>query len=125
MRNLLLVGLGGCAGSMLRYLAAGLAQRLSGSLWFPAGTLCVNIAGSLAIGVLAGLAEHRALLTPATRMLVLVGLLGGFTTFSTFSYETLALLREGQMMAAGVYVGAHLVCGLGAVWLGYALSAAI
>ena len=123
MRNILLVGLGGFIGSVLRYALSGFAQRLGSATVFPIGTLSVNVIGCFAIGLLGGWAENLPALSPSVRLLLLVGLLGGFTTFSSFGYETMALLRDGQTPAALASVSLHLVAGLGAVWLGYGLSA--
>lgn len=122
MRNILFVGLGGFAGSVLRYLVSGWVQRLSDTSLFPYGTLSVNVVGCLVIGLLGGWADNTELFNPAVRLFLLLGLLGGFTTYSTFGYETMALLRDRQTTAALGYVGLHLVLGLGAVALGYGLS---
>lgn len=123
MPGWLLVGLGGGLGSLLRYGAGGLVQRhLPFGAAFPAGTLVVNALGSLAIGLLGGLAESRGLFGPAARQALFLGLLGGFTTFSSFSFETLQLARAGQWLLAGLNVGAQLALGLGAVWLGWVLG---
>jgi CrcB protein len=122
MRNVLIVGLGGCIGSMLRYLVAGWVQGLCAGSFFPYGTLSVNVIGCLFVGLLGGLADNAELLSPATRLLLMVGLLGGFTTFSTFGYETVAMLRDRATLAAAGYVGLHLIVGFGAVIVGYGLS---
>ena len=122
MRNIIMVGLGGFAGSVFRYLASGWIQKLSDSPFFPYGTLGVNVVGCLLIGLLGGWVDNADLFTPPVRLFLLVGLLGGFTTYSTFGYETVALLRDRQMLAAMGYVGLHLILGFGAVALGYGLS---
>lgn len=122
MRNLIMVGLGGFAGSVFRYLVSGWIQKLSDTPFFPYGTLGVNALGCLAIGLLGGWADNAELFSPSTRLFLLIGLLGGFTTFSTFGYETMALLRDKEMLAASTYVGLHLVLGFAAVALGYGLS---
>ncbi len=123
MPGWLLVGLGGFLGSVLRYGAGGLAQRLAPfGAAFPAGTLAVNALGSLLIGLLGALAESRGLFGPGARLALFIGLLGGFTTFSSFSFETLQLARAGQWLLAGLNVGAQLLLGLGAVWLGWVLG---
>jgi CrcB protein len=121
---LLLVGSGGFVGSALRYAMSGWVQRIDPDGAFPFGTLAVNVAGCLAIGLLGGLAEARSALSPEVRLLVLIGVLGGFTTFSTFGWETVALLREGAWVPASVNVATSLMLGLFAVWLGYALGSA-
>lgn len=122
MWNLLFVGLGGFTGSVLRYLVAGWIQKLSDTQFFPYGTLSVNVVGCLLIGLLGGWVDNAELFTPPVRLFLLVGLLGGFTTYSTFGYETVALLRDRQTLAAAAYVGLHLALGFGAVALGYGLS---
>jgi CrcB protein len=119
---MLMVGLGGFTGSVLRYLVSGWIQRLSGSALFPYGTLGVNVLGCLIIGLLGGWADNAELFSPAARLFLLVGLLGGFTTFSTFGYETMALLRDKELGSALAYVGLHLVVGFAAVAFGYGLS---
>lgn len=119
MRQALLVGAGGFAGSVLRWWVAGWAQRTVPGSAFPWGTLAVNILGCFMIGLLGGLAEWRQLFGPETRLLLLVGMLGGFTTFSSFGWETLALLREGDGLRAGINVVVQIVGGLFAVWAGY------
>ncbi len=122
MRNVLIVGLGGCCGAVLRYLLAGWIQNASGSPWFPYGTLGVNIIGCLVIGLLGGWVENRELFGPEARLLILTGVLGAFTTFSTFGYETFSLLHDRQTLAAFANVGVHVVLGLAAVWAGYTVS---
>ena len=84
--------------------------------------MTVNMVGCLLIGLLAGLTESRNLLGPETRALILVGVLGGFTTFSTFGYETIQLLRDGESLAAFSNVGLQICLGLVAVWIGYSAS---
>ena len=118
----LLVGAGGFVGAILRFGVSGWVHRLAGFSGFPYGTLVVNVAGCLAIGLLAGLAESRQLLTPETRLLLLIGVLGSFTTFSTFGYETLALVRDGALIRAAANVTLHVGLGLGAAWGGLVLS---
>jgi fluoride exporter len=116
--NVLIVGIGGFIGSVLRYLVSGWAQGLSKSLDFPYGTLTVNLVGCFAIGFLGELAETRGILTSETRILVFIGLLGGFTTFSSFGNDTLNLARSGQMFNALVNVAVNVVFGLLLVWAG-------
>jgi len=122
MWQIVIVGLGGFTGSILRYLISGWVQRLSGSPAFGYGTLTVNVLGCLAIGLLGGWAEHAGLFGPSTRLFLFLGVLGGFTTFSTFGYETMVLLRSNAMLGAFLYVALHLLLGFGAVALGYGLS---
>ena len=122
MEKVLLVGLGGFVGTVARYALGGWIARTKAGGTFPFGTLAVNVLGCLAIGLLAGLAETRGVLSDTTRTVLFVGLLGGFTTFSAFGYETVALLRAGQTAAAAWSVGLQLVLGLGAVWVGGAAT---
>jgi len=121
VRDLGLVALGGAIGSMLRWGLGGAVQRWTGSA-FPWGTFTVNAAGSLAIGLVAALALERALVSPATRLFAIAGVLGGFTTFSAFSYETLALLRDAQWLAAAGYALGSVAVGIAAAAAGYAIG---
>ena len=122
MERLLLVGLGGGLGTMGRYALGGLIGRLKSGWSFPIETLVVNVAGCLAIGLLAGLAESRGVFSGVTRAFLFAGVLGGFTTFSTFGYETFQLLRDAQFAAAVLSAGLQVVGGLGAVWAGTVLA---
>jgi len=122
MTNILLVGIGGFIGSVLRYLASGYVQQSTKSIDFPYGTLAVNVIGCFVIGFLAQLAESRGMFTSESRAFVFVGILGGFTTFSSFGNETLNLARDSQMMNALANVGANVILGLLAVWLGRSVS---
>jgi CrcB protein len=89
------------------------------SIYFPIGTAVVNIIGCFLIGILTGLAELRNLLSPEMRTFLLIGMLGGFTTFSTFGHETVALMRDGQFLHAVGNVLIQVIIGLSGVWLGY------
>ena len=122
MIKLLLIGVGGFFGSVARYLASGLAQDISRSATFPWGTLAVNVTGCLLIGVVAQLAESRGFLGDGGRTLVMVGFLGGFTTFSTFGNETFILLRDGQPLLSFGNAAGHLAACLAAVWIGRTLA---
>ena len=119
--DILLVGAGGFIGAAARYALTGAVQRLTQSS-FPFGTIVVNVVGCLAIGVLAGVADARQLMKPGVRLFLAIGILGGFTTFSTFSYETLALFREGEALRAAANVVASVVLCLAFVWLGYTVA---
>src|ERR1700736_1324233 len=113
MARLLLVAVFGGLGSVLRYLVSGWCQRLtSGS--FPVGTLAVNVIGCLAIGILGAYVFGPFLVREEYRIAVMVGLLGGFTTFSSFSWETLILLNGGQFALALLNVVLSNVLGLAA-----------
>jgi len=122
LSNALLVGTGGFAGAVARYAVSGAVHRLFPSTTFPLGTLAVNTAGCLAIGFFAGLAETRQLFGPEARLFLLLGVLGGFTTYSTFGYETFALIRDSEHVRATAVVVAHLAIALPAVWLGHLLA---
>ena len=120
--QVLLVGVGGFLGAILRYAASGAVQRLAESSDFPYGTLAVNVVGCLAIGVLAGAVESRQILGPEARLFLMIGLLGSFTTFSTFGYETLSLFRDGALLRASANVILQVGLGLAAAWTGLVLS---
>ncbi|HXU13118.1 MAG TPA: fluoride efflux transporter CrcB [Candidatus Binatia bacterium] len=122
MTKSILVGFGGFLGSIARYLAGGAVHRLAEGSAFPYGTLFVNVTGCLAIGFLAALSEARGVLSPEARVFLMVGVLGGYTTFSSFGYETLQLVRGGEMLAAAANVLIQVVVGLGAVWAGAATA---
>lgn len=122
IKQLLLVGGGGFLGSVSRYLLGGWVHRWTGVAGFPVGTLAVNLLGCLAIGWLAGLAEARQVLTAEVRLFLLIGFLGGFTTFSSFGWETLSMARGGETLPALGNAGLNLAGGLGAVWVGLALA---
>lgn len=118
----LLVGLGGGLGAMARYWVSGLVQDWTRSAAFPYGTLVVNVVGCFIIGGLAYLSEACGLLTPEALLLLITGFLGGFTTFSTFGNEILALARGGEAGPALGNIAGHLALGLGAVWTGWVLA---
>jgi CrcB protein len=120
----LYVALGGALGSVARYSVSLGAARWLGAA-FPWGTLVVNVAGSFAIGLLAALmtADGRPALGDGARAFVMIGVLGGFTTFSSFSLETLNLVRTGALGAAAANAGLSLALCLGGVWLGFASAA--
>ncbi len=111
----LLVGVGGAAGAMLRFLVS----VLIGSHLFPWATLIINIAGALAIGALWAACSGSDWFDSWGRLILVTGLLGGFTTYSAFSLETVNLLHEGRFSAAGVYVFGTLIGCLAACWFGY------
>lgn len=116
--TVIFVALGGAFGSVLRYLLAAWTQSISRSIDFPYGTLAVNLIGCFVIGFLAELAESRGVFTPESRVFVFIGILGGFTTFSSFGNETINLLRDGESFNALANVGANVIVGLILVWLG-------
>jgi len=118
--NYLWVGLGSALGGVARYGCSGLAARYIG-VAFPWGTLIVNVSGCLVIGFLATLAsaDGRLLLSPDARAFLMIGVCGGFTTFSAFSIETLNLARDGEWLWAGANVILSVVLCLLAVWFGH------
>ena len=116
--NILLVALGGAFGSVSRYLLGTWVQSASKSIDFPYGTLTVNLIGCFVIGFLSQLAETRGVFTSESRALVFVGVLGGFTTFSSFGNDTINLLRDGETFNALANIGANVILGLLLVWLG-------
>ncbi|HMS84428.1 MAG TPA: fluoride efflux transporter CrcB [Nitrospira sp.] len=122
LRTLLLIGTGGFIGSISRYLVSGYAQQLGKSLQFPFGTLIVNLAGCVLVGFLAELADQRGMVSGETRAFLIVGLLGGFTTFSAFGNETMNLLRGGEPWLAFWNIIGHITLGLFAVWIGYSTA---
>lgn len=113
-----LVGIGGFAGSVARYLLGGWLLHHTAQERFPWSTFAVNVVGCLVIGVLAGLAERHSMFGPGLRLFLFTGLLGGFTTFSAFGLETLFLLRRGEPWVAAAYVAGSVLLGLAAVWIG-------
>ena len=121
MGNLVLIGVGGFVGAIARFWLSGRVQDLSGSIGFPYGTLVVNLAGCFLLGVLSYLVDARGLFSPEARSLLIVGLLGAFTTFSTFSSESLNLLMSGETLRAMINVSSSVLLGIFAVWIGRAL----
>jgi len=117
----LVVGMGGFLGASARYLLGGAIYR-----WLPAtfpwATFAINVTGCFGIGLLAVLAEERVVLGPTGRLFLMVGVLGGYTTFSTFGYETIALLRDGSTGAALLNAVGQVALGLLAVWAGAAAA---
>jgi fluoride exporter len=125
MSGILLVGVGSLIGGVLRYGLSTWVHRFLDNPWFPYGTLAVNALGCLAIGFLAGLAESRVAFTSEVRLFLFVGILGGFTTFSSFALETFSLARDTQTVAALTNIGLQLVLCLLAVWIGNILAHAM
>lgn len=115
--DILFIACGGALGAVCRYLVGNVVSRLfmSGLPW---GTFIINLSGSFAMGVLMTLIVERELLPAAWRLVLCVGFLGGFTTFSSFSYEALMLLVEGRLLAALGYAGGSVLLGMLAAGLG-------
>jgi len=116
LTNIFLVGAGGFIGSVLRYLIGGYFQGFAKS--FPLGTLVVNVMGCFVIGLLAQIGESRNMFSNEVRVFIFVGILGGFTTFSSFGNETINLMRGNQIINMFFNIGANVILGLLAVWLG-------
>ncbi|MBK8232515.1 MAG: fluoride efflux transporter CrcB [Candidatus Eisenbacteria bacterium] len=116
--KLLWVGLGGAIGAILRFLIAELVQRGTRQGGFPWGTLAVNVIGCLVIGWVAGHALGRGGMTPPVRYFVVIGVLGGFTTFSSFGLETWSLAQAGQLSTALANIALQMLLGLGGVAVG-------
>jgi len=123
MYKLLLIFLGSGLGGVLRFALSGWVQRLSEGT-FPIGTLLVNVVGCLLIGALSGLFSGRLLVREEVRTMLFIGLLGGFTTFSTFGIETFSMLNEGQRLFALLNGLLSVVGSVLAVWIGYRVSEA-
>lgn len=115
--NSFLVFLGGGIGATARYGLQGVVYRITGAA-FPYGTLVVNVMGSFLIGFLMSFFEERFIVNPSLRIFLTIGILGGFTTFSSFSYETIAMLRDGSYAAAVGNITLSILLCLGATWLG-------
>lgn len=119
--NFIMVGLGGFIGAILRYGLSGLMHRVLGSN-FPYGTLAVNVLGSFALGLFLTLSSTRLAISDEWKSFIAVGILGAFTTFSTFSFETIALLQERLLMQAFLNIGLNVILALASVWAGMALA---
>lgn len=118
MQNLLLVAAGGATGAVLRYLLGGAALRTLGSGW-PYGTFAANVIGGLAMGLLAGVLAHRGGADQEKwRLLLGVGVLGGFTTFSAFSLETALMIERKEVAQAGLYAAGSVVVSVAALFVG-------
>ena len=119
--KLLLIGLAGMTGTLCRFWLSEFVARRYGEA-FPLGTLVVNLIGCFVAGLLFQLIEERSLLTPTTRAVLLIGFLGGLTTFSSFGLQTFALLRDGQLGLAALNVAIANLAALLMVWLGFMLA---
>lgn len=124
MEEILLIALFGAAGCVLRYGLTGLVYDITGT-FFPYGTLGVNALGSFVLGTLMEAGTSFALVSSEIRTAIAIGLLGGFTTFSTFSYETVKLLEEGSLVSAGFNIAANVVVCLLAVYGGIIIGRVI
>lgn len=117
MKNYVLVFVGGGIGASFRYWLSGAVYRWVPAS-FPYGNLCVNISGCFLIGVLMTAFNDRFLVNPALRIFLVIGILGGYTTFSSFSYETITLFRDQEILRGGVNVVASVLGCLAATVLG-------
>ncbi len=117
IKQIMLIAMGGGVGAVLRYVVAAGVHQLT-SREFPYGTLVVNIVGSLLIGLFAIFLLEKTSQSANLRALIIIGGLGGFTTFSTFSYETVSLIQHGALMRAILNVSGHVMCCLLATWVG-------
>lgn len=122
MKNIILVGLGGFIGAASRYKMGLIIVHLALVEKFPLSTCIINILGCFLIGLISGFVEKTQLITPEVRLLLMTGVLGGFTTFSTFGLETFSLIRRNNFQFAFLYVGVSVGAGIFAVWLGLYLS---
>lgn len=122
MYKILIVGIGGFIGSILRYLVSGYVQNFSQSISFPYGTLSVNIIGCLLMGMISQLVDMQMGISSETRLFLMVGVLGGFTTFSAFGNEAIKLLQDQKIFLSLMYVGSHLFICLLAVFAGMMIS---
>lgn len=118
----LFIFIGSGLGGILRYLCGTAMQRLANGWIFPIGTFCVNLIGCTLIGFLAQLVESKGLFPRDQRLFLFVGLLGGFTTFSSFGYETFQLLRDSQFILASCNAIMQVALGIFCVWFGYFLG---
>jgi CrcB protein len=121
MQKVLLIGLAGLVGTVGRYAMSGIIARRFGET-FPAGTLVVNLLGCLLAGFLFYLMQERFLVNQTLRTVIMIGFLGGFTTFSSFGLQTFTLLRDGEFWFAAVNIVGSNLLGLLMVWAGYALA---
>ncbi len=122
LTKILLVGLGGFVGASLRYISGLVVGRFTSETPFPYETFVVNMIGCLLIGLLAGLADTRDLFSETSRIFIFTGILGAFTTFSTFSHDTVGLFQNGHSYHALINLGVQIFLGLITVWGGLQLS---
>jgi CrcB protein len=120
------IAIGSAIGGVSRFWCSGVAARLFGET-FPWGTLIVNVSGSLLIGIIAALTgpDGRIFISSTARLALMAGFCGGYTTFSSFSLQTLALLQDGEWWLAGANIALSVVACLLAVWAGYAVATSI
>lgn len=124
MQKTIFIGLAGLVGTLLRYWLSGLVARQYGET-FPWGTLVVNLIGSFMAGAMYYLAEERFLISPTLRSVILIGFLGGLTTFSSYGLQTFTLLRDGEIGLATLNMAVSNVLGVLLVWMGYVVFKAL
>jgi fluoride exporter len=122
MLHILIIGAGGFVGTICRYLLSSGLKEIFPKHHLPYGTIGVNLLGCLVIGLIGGLAEIKHWFSHEIRIFLLIGVLGGFTTFSSFSYETLSLFRSGHTFLGLVNSLGSVAAGLLAVWIGFRVS---
>ena len=122
MEKVLWAGIGGFIGSAARYGIGGYVARLAQNIPFPIETLVINGLGCGLLGFLAGLSEFRGMFSAEIRVFLFIGILGGFTTFSTFGYETVQLFRDGQQGWGWMNIAFQIMLGVGSTWAGLLLS---
>jgi fluoride exporter len=121
MQKIIFIGLAGLVGTLLRYWLSGVVASKYGEA-FPWGTIAVNLIGCLVTGAVFCLTEERLLVSPTVRAVIMIGLLGGFTTFSAYGLQTFTLLRDSELGLALLNVVTSNVLGLFMVWIGYVLA---
>jgi CrcB protein len=119
-RSLILIGVGSCAGGISRYLTQQLVQKHYPSS-IPFGTLSANVIGCFIIGLIYALSDRGNILSPTMRLLLATGFCGGYTTFSSFAYENISLMQDGEFFYTSLYVLMSIVIGFAAVYLGILL----
>lgn len=125
MNNILIIGIGGFVGAVLRYLLGGTVQNLARGSNFPWGTLIVNVLGCFLFGILSGFLGTRSQPNHSLNSLIFVGFLGAFTTFSTFSNDTLQLMNNGSSWLGWLNMSVSLIAGIGALLLGRMIGSSL
>lgn len=121
IRNLLFIAAGGAIGSVLRYLTSAWTVKIVGANWFFTGTAVANIIGCFLIGVVAALLQERGLLDNTLKLFLIVGFLGGYTTFSSFGLEGFEIATD-SITKSLLYMGFQIISGIGAVWAGITIT---
>lgn len=124
MSKILLVMIGGAVGTLCRYGLSSFVYSTIREPTFPYANLIINVSGSFLIGLMAEMFEARLIVSPEVRTMLLTGVLGGYTTFSSFSFETFSLLRDGEIFPALLNISASVLLGLAGVWAGIRLAQA-